>query len=731
MHKTVSYLMCAVAFLALALSRELEPLVVGAVVVIGLGSWFVEPSRFDGKLLSRWTLVWNVLAILVFGACVFNAVRGDLLPAGVELICFLLVNKLMNRTKSRDYQHAYVLSFLMLVAGAALSSDLTYALCFLFYVVFATWTLTLFHLRREMEDNYLLKHSDDAQSERVAVERILNSRRIVGGSFLAGTALVSVGVSIMACVAFFLIPRFGFGFFAAHGRKAQPTVGFTDRVELGEYGQVQDNPQVVVRVELPAGPPTEPLHLRGVAFDHYQGGHWTRTARIEATKLVRRGRLAFVDPPTQKLSAEVRERILGGALEQRIYLDPLDTSVLFAASDPVAYELPPGHAGTDLDIEGRRGGEVYAVEGHVDVTTGHVAYTERKSAMRYTAYSRLGRTDLGRLLSDVAYTEIEPGPELRTYLAVPPLATRVTDLAKALVAGHKTRWAKAHAVEAYLRTRLRYTLDLKRDERFDPIEDFLFVQKAGHCEYFASAMALLLRSVGVPTRMVSGFYGGEWNQYGKYLAVRQRDAHAWVEVWVGGAGWVTFDPTPGGAAGAEESRIFLRMRLLMDTVQLAWFKYVIEYDLGKQVDLARSTGRVLSELGGGGKSTGTLERLRRTVRPGLVLALLCVLVVTLRRGRWRGSAAKVGDLHLAKAYVALEKRGLARGLGETARELARRAIAERDPGAEAFVRLVERCYAARYGSEAVDRAELAALVQKVVRPAKVARTAAPGPAMLL
>ncbi len=716
--------MCAVAFLALALSHELESPLVGAVALIGLGSWFVEPRRFDARSLSRWTLVWNVLTVLVFAACVANAVRGELLPAGVDLICFLLVNKLMNRTKSRDYQHAYVLSFLMLVAGAALSSDLTYALCFLFYVVFATWTLTLFHLRREMEDNYLLKHSEDTQSERVAVERILASRRIIGGPFLAGTALVSVGVSITACIAFFLIPRFGFGFFAAHGRKAQPTVGFTDRVELGEYGQVQDNPQVVLRVELPAGPPTEPLHLRGVAFDHYQGGHWTRTARIEPTKLTRRGRLAFVDPPTQKLNGEARARLLAGTIEQRIYLDPLDTSVLFAASDPVAYELPPGTPGTSVDIEGRRGGEVYAVEGHVDLSSGRIAYTERKSAMRYTAYSRLGRNDIGRLLSDTAYTDVDPGPELRTYLTLPPLATRVTDLAKALVAGHQTRWAKAHAVEAYLRTRLRYTLDLKRDDRYDPIEDFLFVQKAGHCEYFASAMALLLRSVGIPTRMVSGFYGGEWNRYGKYLAVRQRDAHAWVEVWVGDAGWVTFDPTPGGAPGPEESRFLVRMRLLADTVQLAWFKYVIEYDLGKQVDLARSTGRALSELGGGGKSTGTLDWLRRAVRPGLVLALVAVLVVVLRRGRWSGATARPGDVHLAKAYVALGKRGLVRGVGETALELARRARAASDPGAEAFDQLVARCYAVRYGGELIARAELAALVRKVARPVKPARAAA-------
>src|SRR4030095_2661131 len=100
----------------------------------------------------------------------------------------------------------------MLTASAILNSDLAFALCFVGYVVTATWTLTLFHLRREMEDNYLLKHSDDAQSERVEVERILNSRRIVGGSFLVGTGIVSLGIFLVSALAFFLIPRFGFGF---------------------------------------------------------------------------------------------------------------------------------------------------------------------------------------------------------------------------------------------------------------------------------------------------------------------------------------------------------------------------------------------------------------------------------------------------------------------------------------------------------------------------------------
>src|SRR5258706_154177 len=222
-----------------------------------------------------------------------DALGGEALSAGLRFLCFLLLNKLCIRRASRDYLQAYVVSFLMLVAGAALSSDLSYAGCFLAYVVFATWTLTLFHLRREMEENYLLKHSDGAQSERVEVERILNSRRIVGGAFLGATSVVSLGIFVVATMVFFLIPRFGFGFFVAHGRRGSTVVGFSD---------------------------------------------------------------------------------------------PLATPVVFGAPQPVAYELQPQVTASPIELEARGPGEVYAVERHVD-PNGRVYGVERKSGLRYTAYS--------------------------------------------------------------------------------------------------------------------------------------------------------------------------------------------------------------------------------------------------------------------------------------------------------------------------------------------------------
>src|SRR5215468_1292033 len=208
-HKLASYLMAVSAFLALALSGEIPPIaiILGAVGIAA--SWFWEPPRVRPE---RWTLVWNALAVGAFGYSLLSAVSGgEWVVAGSDFLVFLVVAKLFTRRSSRDYQWIYVLTFLMLLAGTSLNAEVSYALCFLAYVVTATWALILFHLRREMEENFLLKHSDDSSSERVEVERILSSRRIVGPKFLGATAMVSLGVFVLSAVLFLLFPRIGFG----------------------------------------------------------------------------------------------------------------------------------------------------------------------------------------------------------------------------------------------------------------------------------------------------------------------------------------------------------------------------------------------------------------------------------------------------------------------------------------------------------------------------------------
>jgi protein-glutamine gamma-glutamyltransferase len=718
-HKVASYLMVAAAFAALALSRELPPAIVLATAGAGLASFFCEPSRvafFRGRV---WTGAWNLATLIAFGWTILDALRGEALFAGVRFLCFLLVNKLFNRRASRDYLQAYVVSFLMLVAGAALSSDLAYAGCFLAYVVFATWTLTLFHLRREMEENYLLKHATGGPSERVEVERILNSRRIVGSSFLFGTALVALGIFLTATIVFFLIPRFGFGFFVTQKRHGAATVGFQDRVDLDQVGLVKDNPQVVMRIELDA-PPEAALHLRGVSFDRYQHGHWARTMQLPQTPLRRWDGLWLVGerPPS---APEVRRMLQGR--KQVIYLDPLDTPVLFGAAQPLAIELPParGLGPSPIELERRGDGEVIALERHIE-PSGRAVASERKSGLRYTVWSDEPRPPLAKLLS-LDDVEVD-SPELKPYLQLPSdLPPRVVELARAITKDAHGPFAKALAVERWLATRYRYTLDLTRDERYEPLDDFLFVTRAGHCEYFASAMAILLRAAGVPTRSVNGFLGGEWNSYGNYLAVRQGDAHSWVEAWIEPVGWLTFDPTPPAPGGATSGG-WSKLRQLLDNVEMAWFKWIIELDLAKQQDAVLGLKSWASRATSGGSVLGWAKAHARALAALGVLAAALVAWRAWRRRRpaVRGARPRTGAGAIAysayqRALRALERRGHARRIGETGRELAVRVERAGDPGARPFAELVELYYRARFGDVNVPHGELDRLAAQVQRPA--------------
>jgi transglutaminase-like putative cysteine protease len=711
-HKATSYLMIGAAFATLALSRELSPAVVVLTLILGAASYPFDPARQSLLRARAWTASWNALSLAVFAWSIVDAVRGDPLGSGVRFLCFLLVNKLWNRKSSRDYLQAYVVSFLMLVAGAALNNDIVYAGCFLAYVIFATWTLTLFHLRREMEENYLIKHSDDG-AERVEVERILNSRRIVGWPFLGVTSVVSIGVFIGATLVFFLIPRFGFGLFATHSRRGQMTVGFSSTVDLDRYGLVKDNPQVVMRVEFPGTLPGEPLRFRGVVFDKYERGRWSRTLR-RPTPMRRWGELAFVgDAAVERLSGPRVRGYLAHALEQRIYLDPLDTAVLFGASRALAFQMPNGGllGPAPVVVEPRPGDEVYAVERRTDRSV------ERRSGLRYTVFSDIRTPDERTLrLAPDADREDE---DLQPYLDLPPdLPPRVAELARTVTRDAHGPWQKARALSDYL-ARYKYTLDLKRDARYEPLEDFLFVQKAGHCEYFASALAILLRVVGVPTRSVNGFLGGEWNAYGHYLALRQGDAHSWVEVWIDGAGWVTMDPTPPGAAVPASGSSWNKLRQIFDNVELAWFKYVIEYDLGKQTEIVGSVRRWAQLSSKRDAVEAVVRRHLRTVVGGVaMLAGLWLLVRMLRRRRLPARVTRHGAeaVHAyARAVKALERRGFARGAGETGRELAARLERAADPGAQPFAELVELYYAARFGNVEIAPNDLERLAQSVIR----------------
>jgi transglutaminase-like putative cysteine protease len=176
------------------------------------------------------------------------------------------------------------------------------------------------------------------------------------------------------------------------------------------------------------------------------------------------------------------------------------------------------------------------------------------------------------------------------YLKIPPNTDpRIRELARTIAVGVND-FERSRTLERYLRTNFGYTTELLSGEVPDPVAHFLFQRRKGHCEYFASAMALMLRTAGIPSRVATGFQSGVFNPLSGWYLIRASDAHSWVEAWLPSQGWVTFDPTPPDPTGGAGS-LWARAQLYFDAVEVFWQEWVMAYDLERQLLLADRMGR--------------------------------------------------------------------------------------------------------------------------------------------
>lgn len=755
-HKLMSYLL-AVAAVGTLVSTGTVPLhTIVLLLVSGAISWFVEPGTTLGRVLGRAGVVFNVGALAFFALSLYDVIRSfpepDLTPI-LNLVLFLLVYKLFHRRSNRDYLQLYILSFLVVLAGAWLAQTVLFVVGFAAYVVLATWTLILFHLRHEIEDNYLVKHLPESATEKVTAARVLNSRRVVGRSFFVATGLVSLTVLTGAAAVFAVVPRIGIGFLSGTVRRRMSFVGFSDEVRLGQHGVLsQDNDTVVLRVEVPrVAEITDEaardrsigrLYWRGTVYDRYVPpaasgsddgdqtlGRWLQS-RADVTRNVNRriptadgGIIHVVNSPDAPPQKKETVKLLDESDKQVIQVVGLQFPVAFALDRPVAFVMkaPPVGSFVTTDFVDRWSGEV-ALKPVRLAPNGQYVPLHDFSGGQYIAYSKIGSASPG---GGKPIGQLSP-EQMKPYLEVPAsLSPRVRELAIKITEGRALPLAKVTAVTEWLRSTHQYTTALKRNTQVvDPLEDFLFHQKDGHCEYFASATAILLRVAGIPTRYVNGFLGGEWNDYGKYIAVRDNRAHSWTEAYLGPLGWVRVDSTPVASRVTRMGRL----RQLFDSIELFWSRWIIQYDASRQIDLAKRLGRQLG-----------IDRTRGRQTPSWKPNYKVVLVVALAgaafyvgwrlRGRWKlpgeapaKRAARGGPPVFRLYHRTLDRlsaRGWPRRPAETPDEFAAR-LAEADvAGAETFLKLTRHYTAARYGDREVPAGaldELAPGLDGLARP---------------
>ncbi len=640
-HRVMTDALAALGILAVVSTASLAPwsnmlLVVGLVVALAI------PERWQGRPALRHFATLAPLALLLIQVGRLLAGRSPL-DIAVEFAALLQIVRLATRRGAAHDQQIIVLALLHFVAGTVLGGGLTYGLCFFGFLVVAPGALVLSHLRREVEGNYR-QGARDRTGLPVDVPRILRSRRVVGRGFLGVTCLLSIPILLFTTTLFILFPRIGLSLLLLSHPHAGRMIGFSEHVDLGDVGVLRDDPTIALRFEvrdLPDPPPVRlTLRLRGTAFDAYDGHAWARTFRDSSHPAERMGEEGEVFPILRAPNLR-RDRLISFDLE------PIDPPVVFVPPRSVAIRIRAPNAmllGEPLAIQ--RGAE------------DELRYTGSDTrGLRYDVFMAPDNEVLSAALSPA---------DRRRYLSLPPeLPLRITTLAHQWTDGLPTVEAKAAAVEQHLRHDFAYDLHSPSSGQPQPVDHFLFESRRGHCEFFSTAMALTLRAVGIPTRNVTGFVGGTWNRFGRYYAVRQGDAHSWVEVYVDDnprPSWRTFDPTPSSGAQPLEppTGAYYYVRDLVEALSQRWNTYVVGYDLHKQVrlfdDVSLGYERLRSRAG---VNKGILNALTRgPMIAGLALAALGLTYALWKRRQLRGdkpsapSPAPDNDAR-AEAVVAL------------------------------------------------------------------------------
>lgn len=655
-------------------------------------------------------IVWNTLLISAFVLFLVDltTISRDLLSAGIHFLVVLLNVKLVTLHDRRDYRHLYAISLMAVLASAALTTDFWYLSIFSLYMLAAVWSLLLCHLT--------------SRPPAAIPPSACGPSAPITRSFFWIANGIALSTFALTLLVFFLLPRVSVGILQKPRGEGLRTTGFSERVDLGMIGSIKEDPQIVMRVELPDQPPgsRERFYLRGLAFDQYNGRSWSSSSRQRRNLGIAADGTFVVRAAANRSPSSFSE-----PLRQDILLEALDTSVLFAA--PFAESLS---------------GEFGAVQ--VDSTIGlHLPYPST-SRTRYSVMSRDHRI----LSSEQSSAVLEYAPAIRErYLQLPRQSERIAELAHRVTQGMLTPYEKTTAVLEHLLSNYAYSLQADTERSGHPIDDFLFTRKAGYCEHYATAMVLMLRSIGIPSRLVTGFLATEWNDFGNYYTVRQRDAHAWVEVYYPQSGWMTMDPTPP-APTLLAPTVFAALQRLAESARLYWDRAFIRYSGRDQLALVHalrnSSDSARNSIAEWTSTVGAMfrqlvrtalpqaatvhERLAWTLMMGLAIGVITLLLVFF--GRWSyGRPEKRPSERTQQQIVQLYRKMLQLSAGRgipitpsTTPTEVPRLVRERWLVAEPMVARMTSVYCrARFGIDSLSTDELRQTVQDLGALKRLAR----------
>ncbi len=391
---------------------------------------------------------------------------------------------------------------------------------------------------------------------------------------IARSLIIPVIAIPLAAALFIILPRTSYPMFDFFNRASLSTSGFSDNVRLGDVSQIQLEEAIVFRANVERIP-EHLMYWRGIVFDHFDGKAW------QSKKM----------NPINKNDLPALE---GHRIHYTIYLEPSIHTTLFVLDKPVFI------AGKSIN--------------KYDTLTYSTRDIKVKT-IRYTAIS---------VLSGILH---ETAVDKDAYLQLPGPLPKIEEVVRTITKGMHPADSIQAIASYFQRNKFTYSLD-NLPVTGTPLQDFLFIHRYGNCEFFASAMAVMLRIAGIPARLVGGYLGGYYSDLGKYYAVPQKNAHVWVEAYVDGVGWVRYDPTPAApeAYTSPYARgIFFTVRMVFDSLRYYWNVFVINYDLQKQFTLLTQLKRTFTSP----SFRVTLEK--KTIVIGFISLIMPVLLFLILR----------------------------------------------------------------------------------------------------
>jgi transglutaminase-like putative cysteine protease len=620
----------------------------------------------------------NIGMLGVTGATIHVALQGG--PATLGLAHFATLAQGLQLIDARPRRTEFLLVALALFQ-VILASNLTDSVFFtpllIAFMFAAAWTLMVHTLRADAAE------AGDRQGANLAL-----TPSLFRVTLLATSASVAI-----ALVLFVLLPRLHSSVLQAPNLgQGFATSGFSDHVTLGDIGRIRSDPTVVLRVETLEGeaPGAADAYWNGLAFDHFDGTTWSVTPPTK-TRV----------PGSAEIGIWLKSSRWPANLVQRIFREPVQGGVLFGMG--VAQQFQ---------------GSVHRLER--DVNGGLYAAGQAGDRLRYSVTSRQIRWSDERLRTDVAIPPKEnrgaiPRREgtAERHLQLPELSDAVAALALAITEGAGTDADRVRTLEQYLLKNGRYSDTppaIEPGAEGSPLEAFLFDAMKAHCEYYASALVVLARSLGIPARLVNGFAGGRENKIGGFVELSRSHAHSWVEVHYERAGWVRYDATPPDLRQRAEGAIAFdeRIRQFASAMEYWWFQRVVGFDRSDQMSALKRGWLAWRGLTSSTGPAAGAPRAKREAfafnagwrKPALAALGLAALGFLLWRMRAVRSQTAVPNYY-HRALRALSHRRLIREPAVSARDFAR-AASQSLPiqAATAFSRLTESYLAERFGGRA-------------------------------